>query len=591
MFRYSRRALELVWSTSRTLTLALAVLTLIAGVLPALVAYLGQLIVDTVVGVLNQEPGATAERVMWLVVLEGIVVAAIAGAQTGLNISQSLLRALLGQRVNVLILEKALQLSVAQFEDSEFYDRLTRARREASSRPLSLVKRTFALMQNLISILSFAGLLWQFSPFAVLILLGAGLPAFLAEARFSGEAFRLFYWRSPETRQRAYLESVMAREDYVKEVKLYHLGPMLLGRYRNIFEKLYTEDRALTLRRGFWTFGLGLLGTAALYGSYVWIALTTLAGAITLGQMTMYMMVFRQGQSAVSASLSSINGMYEDNLYLSNLYAYLEEPVEAQPGALTKGAASADGIRFENVGFRYPGASHWAVRHINLHIRPGQSLAIVGENGSGKTTLIKLMARLYEPQEGQILLDGTDLNAWDPAALQRRIGVIFQDYARYQMLLGENIGAGDVDAFEDEARWQRAAEKGMVTDFLPELSDGFQTQLGRWFMQGRELSGGQWQKVALARAFMREDADILVLDEPTAAIDAEAEARIFEHFSRLAQDRITVLISHRFSTVRTADQIVVLERGAITEQGTHEELVAAGKRYATLFELQAKGYQ
>lgn len=591
VFRYSRRALELVWSTSKTLTLALAVLTLIAGVLPALVAYLGQLIVDTVVGVLNQEPGATAQRVLWLVMLEGVVVAAIAGAQTGLNISQSLLRALLGQRVNVLILEKALQLSVAQFEDSEFYDRLTRARREASSRPLSLVTRTFGLMQNLISILSFAGLLWQFSPFAVLILLGAGLPAFLAEARFSGEAFRLFYWRSPETRQRAYLESVMAREDYVKEVKLYHLGPLLLGRYRNIFEKLYTEDRALTLRRGFWTFGLGLLGTAALYGSYVWIALTTLAGAITLGQMTMYMMVFRQGQSAVSASLSSVNGMYEDNLYLSNLYAYLEEPVEAQPGALTAGIEPADGIRFENVGFRYPGASHWAVRHINLHIRPGQSLAIVGENGSGKTTLIKLMARLYEPQEGHILLDGTDLNDWEPAALQRRIGVIFQDYARYQMLLGENIGAGDVDAFEDEERWQRAAEKGMVTDFLPELADGFQTQLGRWFMQGRELSGGQWQKVALARAFMREDADILVLDEPTAAIDAEAEARIFEHFSRLAQDRITVLISHRFSTVRTADQIVVLERGAITEQGTHEELVAAGKRYATLFELQAKGYQ
>lgn len=591
VFRYSRRALELVWSTSRWLTLALALLTLVAGVLPALVAYLGQLIVDSVVGVLNETPGATVERVLWLVALEGVVVAAIAGAQTGLNISQSLLRALLGQRVNVLILEKALQLSVAQFEDSEFYDRLTRARREASSRPLSLVTRTFALMQNLISILSFAGLLWQFSPFAVLILLGAGLPAFLAEARFSGEAFRLFYWRSPETRKRAYLESVMAREDYVKEVKLYHLGPLLLRRYRTIFEKLYSEDRALTLRRGFWTFALGLLGTAALYGSYVWIALTTMAGAITLGQMTMYMMVFRQGQSAVSASLSSVNGMYEDNLYLSNLYAYLEEPVEAQPGTLSTGAQPADGIRFENVGFRYPGATHWAVRDIDLHIQPGQSLAIVGENGSGKTTLIKLMARLYEPEEGQILLDGTNLKDWEPEALQRRIGVIFQDYARYQMLLGENIGAGDVAAFEDEARWQRAAEKGMVTDFLPELADGYQTQLGRWFMQGRELSGGQWQKVALARAFMREDADILVLDEPTAAIDAEAESKIFEHFSRLARDRITVLISHRFSTVRAADQIVVLERGRISEQGTHDQLLAAGKRYATLFELQAKGYQ
>jgi ATP-binding cassette, subfamily B, bacterial len=589
VFRYSRRALELVWSTNRALTVSLALLTLLAGVLPASVAYVGALIVDAVVGAMRA--GGSAAQVLRLVVLEGVLVAAIAAAQRGLSLCQSLLRAQLGQRVNVMILEKALTLELQHFEDSEFYDKLTRARREASTRPLSLVTRTFGLVQNAISLGSYGVLLAHFSPWAVAVLLLAGLPAFVAEAKFSGDAFRLFRWRSPETRMQIYLETVIAREDHAKEVMLYRLGPRLLERYRDIFHRLYAQDRALTVRRDLWGFALGLIATAGLYGAYAWIALTAVRRLITLGQMTMYVALFRQGQAAVSAMLAAVGGMYEDNLYLSTLYEYLETYVPPPRGQVLRGPHPEQGVRFEDVSFTYPGAEEPALEHIDLHLTPGSSLALVGENGSGKTTLIKLLTRLYAPSAGRILLDGQDLAQWEEGALRERIGVIFQDFARYQMLVGENVGAGDERFFEDEARWRAAAQKGQASEFIDTLPAGYQTQLGKWFRDGRELSGGQWQKIALSRAFMRTRADILVLDEPTAAMDAQAEAEVFEHFRGLARDRITILISHRFSTVRMADQIVVLNRGRIIERGSHEELMRLNGRYAHLFTLQARGYR
>jgi ATP-binding cassette subfamily B protein len=594
VFQYTRHALQLVWSTSRRLTIALALLTLVAGMLPAAIAYVGALIVDAVVAAIavHGASGAVAlDTVLGYVALEGLLVAAMAATQRGLSTCQSLLRAQLGQRVNEMILEKALTLELRHFEDSEFYDKLTRARREASTRPLSLVMRSFGLVQNGIALASYGTLLWQFSPWAVLVLLVAGLPSFVAEAKFSGDAFRLFRWRSPETRMQMYLETVLAREDHAKEVQLFGLGPLLLDRYRAIFRKVFREDRALTIRRDTWGFFLGLISTAAFYAAYAWIAVSAVRGEITLGQMTMYVLLFRQGQAAVSASLAAISGMYEDNLYLSTLYDYLDTPVDAPSGTAVTGSVPGDGVRFEGVSFTYPGATEPAVNEVSFHLQPGHSLALVGENGSGKTTLIKLLTRLYLPSAGRITLDGLDLAEWNPAALRRRVAVIFQDFARYQLKVGENIGVGDVARFDDEARWREAAELATAAPFVEELPAGYQTQLGKWFKDGRELSGGQWQKIALSRAFIREGADILVLDEPTAAMDARAEAQVFEQFRELARERMVILISHRFSTVRMADQILVVQGGRILERGNHDTLMQLDGLYAHLFSLQARGYR
>jgi ATP-binding cassette subfamily B protein len=345
------------------------------------------------------------------------------------------------------------------------------------------------------------------------------------------------------------------------------------------------------LRRDSWGFALGLLSTTAFYGAYAWIVVATVNGQITLGAMTMYLVLFRQGQTAVAASLSAISGMYEDNLYLSNLYEYLGQPVTANQGTAHAGPDPAQGLEFRNVSFSYPGAASKALNDINLQVRPGQSLALVGENGSGKTTLIKLLTKLYEPTEGQILLDGLDLQEWDVESLRKRIGVIFQDFGRYQFSVGENIGAGDVRHIDDTVRWEAAATSGMAAPFIQDMPEGYETQLGRWFKGGRELSGGQWQKIALSRAFMRSDADILVLDEPTAAMDAASEAAIYEHFQSQSHNKMTILISHRFSTVRAANQIIVIHNGAILEQGNHESLLELGGQYAHLFELQARAYQ
>jgi len=589
IFQYSGRAVALVWTTSRFLTLLLVVLSLAAGVLPALVAYVGKWLVDAVVAAAASD--GDGARAMTFVLLEAGLIIAMAAVQRIISICQALLRAQLGHRVNVLILEKALTLELHHFEDSEFYDKLTRARREASSRPLSLVMRTFGLVQNIISLVTYGALLLGFSSLAVAVLAAASIPVFAAETRFSGEAFRLFRWRTPETRQQAYLETLIAREDSAKEVMLFGLGPTMLGRYDEIFRRLYVEDRNLTLRRGVWGFILGLLSSGAFYGVYAWIVLETAAGHISLGDMTMYVLVFKQGQSALAAALSAIGGMYEDNLYLSNLYELLETEVPPARGRVTTGANPGDGIRFENVSFTYPGSEQAALEGVSFHLPPGRKLALVGENGSGKTTLIKLLTRLYEPTGGRILLDGTDLGEWEIATLRRRIGVIFQDFVRYQFLVGENIGVGDVDALEEEPRWIEAAEKGMAAPFIADLPQTYQTQLGRWFKGGRELSLGQWQKVALARAFMRQGADILVLDEPTASMDAAAEALIFQRFREVTETQMAIVISHRFSTVRMADHIIVLAGGRILEEGSHEQLVAKGGHYAHLFSLQAAGYR
>lgn len=368
-FQYTGRAVGLVWQTSRALTFVLAIVTVVAGLLPAAIAYVGKLIVDGVV--LAHQSGLERDRLITLGYLgiEAILVALLAGSQRGLTISQSLLRVLLGQKVNLLILQKALTLDLIHFEDSEFYDKMTRARREASSRPLSLVSSTFSIVQNAISLVTYGGLLLQFSFWAVIVLLLSAVPAFIAETRFAGQAFRLFRWRAPETREQTYLETLIAREDFAKEVKLYQLGAMLLERYRSIFNRLYGEDRDLTLRRGVWGYLLSLLSTAAFYLAYAWIVVEAIAGRLSLGDMTMYLMVFRQGQTTFSSTLTSIGGMYEDNLYLSNLYEFLEQPISLPKGKATQGLIPGDGIRFENVSFIYPGSNKLALNNVSFRDR------------------------------------------------------------------------------------------------------------------------------------------------------------------------------------------------------------------------------
>ena len=582
-FAHTPRTLRLVWRSSPRGSLALGLLTLVASLIPLVVAYAGKRIMDAVVA------GSHEATLRW-VLIELAAVAIASLGQRGLGLTRSLLGARLSIDINTMILEKAQTLELRHFEDAEFYDKLTKARREASSRPLSVVTETFQLLQNTITLVGYVVLLVQWSGLAVLGLIAAAIPATIAEVRFSSAAFRMRNWRSPEARRLNYLEYVLANDEHAKEVKLFGLGQVLLQRFRELGQTFYEDDKKLAIRRAGWAWALSLLGTGAFYVSYALMALAAAAGRLTLGNMVLYVMAFRQGQQGFQSILTAIGGMYEDNLYMSNLFAYLEIEVDAPLLLLTTGTSVDEGIVFDDVGFQYPGQKAWALRHVSLRIAKNESLALVGHNGAGKTTFIKLLSRLYEPTEGRILLDGRDLRSWDREALRKRIGVVFQDFNQYQFKVRENVGLGSVDHRDDEARIVRAVELGGATEVVAGLSGGLDTQLGKWFKDGTELSGGQWQKVALARAFMREEADILVLDEPTAALDAEAEHAVFERFRKLAKERTTILISHRFPTVRMADRIIVLEGGQVQEEGTHDGLVAAGGRYAHLFSLQAQGY-
>jgi ATP-binding cassette, subfamily B, bacterial len=600
LYTYTRRTLALVLGSSPGLVLALALLTLLGALAPLAVAYAGKHIIDAVVA------RDVALSVDW-VLLELASVTTLGLALRGIALVRSILGARLGTDVNVSILEKALGLDLSFFENAEFYDKLTRARREASSRPVALLAESFQVLQNVVTLGGYALLLTSFSGWLVLGLLAATVPAAVAEMRFSKVGFRIRNFRSPDTRRLNYLEYVLANDEHVKEVKLFGLGHYFLDRYKRLAESFYEQDRRLAVRRSLWGQGLGLIGTIAFYGAYALMAVSAARGQLSLGTLTLYIVSLRQGQQAFQSVLSGIGNLYEHNLYMSNLFEYLALAAASDadkalragergaPRALPLGDArtteARPGLVFEDVGFRYPGKEQFALRGLNLHIEPADSLAIVGQNGAGKTTLVKLLARLYQPTEGRILLDGVDLEDWPTDELRRRIGVVFQDFNQYQLSLRENVGVGSIEHASDQPRLERALERGGADSVAATLPAGVDSPLGTWFEKGSELSGGQWQKVALARAFMREEADILVLDEPTAALDAESEHAVFERFRQLSEGRTTIVISHRFPTVRMAQRIIVLEQGRLVEQGSHDELVRLGGKYAHMFALQAAGYQ
>ncbi|MCU0494415.1 MAG: ABC transporter ATP-binding protein/permease [Chloroflexaceae bacterium] len=588
------RAFALVWQAHKGGTIAMALITLIAAFMPISQAWVGKLIVDSVVNTINSGAGVEAgfsATLPYLLIEFGLITLAAVLSQ-GRSLVEHMLNARLAHTINTAIIRKALALDLHYFEDAAFYDKLQNARREADWRALSIINTSFQLVQNLIALATFAVGLLVFSPWIALVLFGATVPAFVAQTKYSKLNFRLLTWRAPENRRMQYIEHLLTVDNSAKEVKLFGLGEPLLKRYQDFFWKFYREDEHLARRRSAVSLLWGVVASLSYYGAYAYIIWRTLAQTITLGDMTFYLAIFRQSQQTFQALFYSTGQLFESGLFLENLFSFLKlvPQMPANADARPVPRPLQHGIEFRNVSFRYPDRQDWALRNLSLHVGPGEKLALVGANGAGKTTLIKLLTRLYDPTEGQILLDGVDLREYNLDDLRAAIGVIFQDFVRYQVSARENIAFGQIEHLADEARILAAAERGGADEVVAKLPQGYDTVLGRWFEKGSELSGGQWQKVALGRAFMR-DSEVLVLDEPTAALDAEREYEIFQRFRELTEGRIALLISHRFSTVRMADRIAVIEGGELTELGTHAELMAQNGSYARLFNMQAEGYR
>jgi len=585
---------RLVFQTHRGYTVAILVLRAIRSFIPVAVLWIGKLIIDGVIaGVATVHAGGTPDwwHLAGLVGLElGIAVVGEGLARLS-SLLESLLGDLFANRLSVRLMQHAATLDLAQFEDPEIYDHLERARRQTVGR-IGLFTLLLGTAQDLITLISLASVLLVQLPWLLLLLTVAVLPAFLGEAHFASLGYSLLFRWTPERRLLDYLRYMGASDESAKEVKLFGLSDFLVGRYATLSEKFYQENKRLAVKRNIVSTLLVTLGTLGYYGAYGVIIYRTVMGDFTIGTLTFLAGSFRQSRSLIQSVLISLSSIYEQSLYLSDLFTFFDvrPSVVSKPGAKAVPRPLQAGFRFENVGFRYPGSQRWAVRGLSFAFEPHERVALVGENGAGKTTLVKLLARLYDPDEGSILLDGVDLRDYDLDSLRKNIGIIFQDFVRYDFILRENIGVSQVEALGDEARIREAARRSLADSVATRVPQGFDQMLGRRFDNGVELSGGEWQKVALARAYMR-DAQVLILDEPTAALDARAEYEVFLRFAELTQGRMAVLISHRFSTVRMADRILVLQGGELVDDGTHEELVARGGLYAELFSLQAAGYR
>lgn len=592
--RNTPQAFKLVWQASKRHTLINFILIPLIAVLPAAQAWVGKMIVDRILEAIKT--GADVQAGLQLVLPFVIFEFALLLVSTLLNSFQSLsnniLRSFLTKHVNTLIIDKSINLDLQFYEDPVFYDNMQNARRRADSSALAIVSAISQVVQQFITLMSLGALLISFSPWLAVVVILAAVPNFLSNSRFAEMSFRAVTHRAPEARLLGYIENLLTSNETVKEIKLFGLGEALKRRYEDLFTQFLDEDTAIARRNTYASVAWGMLSNLAYYGSYIWVIVRTITQAITLGDMTMFLSVFRQSQRAVQSLLENFSRLYENNLYLDNLIDFLKiEPALISPenGKIAP-APIVEGFRFENVSFKYPGSEKFVLKNVNLFIKPGESIALVGLNGAGKTTLIKLLTRLYDPTEGRITLDGTDLRDFDLKSLHQRFGVIFQDFVRYQFSVKENIGFGQIEDLDNQARIEVSADKGGATEVIAELPEGYDTVLGRRWNRGQELSGGQWQKIALSRAFMRK-AEVLILDEPTSALDAQAEYEIFLRFRELMEGRVAVLISHRFSTVRMADRIVVLSEGSIIELGSHEELMALNQNYAHLFNLQAEGYR
>jgi ATP-binding cassette subfamily B protein len=587
------RALALVWESNRGYTIGMAVFSVLFGILPAVSAWISKLLIDAVVAAVNAHADAPhAQMVIELVLLQLGILLGTSLLQTVRNINQQALQELTARRVQLMIMQHANRLDLSFFENPAFYDSLQQAQREAGYRPVSMVEQLFGLLRSLITCLSLIALIGRLGWGVALIALLAPIPSFIASSRYGWQGYQMSRRQSPDRRRLSYYLDLLTRDTYNKEVKLFGLGNLFIDRWQEISLRFYKENRALVVKRYIMGFVWGSLTTLVTSGTYLYVALQTIAARFTLGDLTFYTQAVGQVQSSFQGILGGLSDMYENSLYLTNLYEFLDyephiqSPKEPRPLA----RPLQIGIEFRDVSFTYPGKTVPALQHVSFTIKPDEAVALVGLNGAGKTTIVKLLTRLYDPDEGQILLDGHDLREYDLADLHAAIGVIFQDYVTYYFSARENIGVGRLPEMENLALVEASAAKSGADTVITKLPKGYETTLGRWFDEGFQLSGGEWQKIALARAFMR-DAEILILDEPTASLDARAEYEIFTRMKALTEGKMAVFISHRFSTVRLADRILVLENGVISEAGTHEELLAEGRTYADLFNLQAAAYR
>ncbi|MGE5686934.1 MAG: ABC transporter ATP-binding protein [Gemmatimonadota bacterium] len=590
--------LRLVWTTEPRYVVGILSLRVVRAAVPLGVLWVGKLIVDEVVTAIGRPPGEVPwARLGTLLAIE----LAIAIVGEGLSRLSALLESLLGDlfanRTSVDLMRHAATLDLEQFEDPDLYDKLERARRQTVNR-IGLFTLLLSTLQDLITLLTLSAALAAYVPWLLLLLVLAVLPSMLGETHFASLGYSLLYSWTPERRLLDYLRYIGASDVSAKEVKLFGLSDFLVGRYERLSREFYEANKALAVKRSLVSSLLATVGTLGYYGAYVVIIYLTVtghrgpAGVFTIGVLTFLTGSFRQSRDLIQRVLLSLTQVFEQSLYLDDLFSFfaLEPRIRGAAGARQVPVPIRDGFVFEDAGFRYPGSDRWAVRHLAFTLRPGERIALVGENGAGKTTLAKLLVRLYDPSEGRILLDGVDLREYDADSLRRNVGVIFQDFVRYDLVLRENIAVGNIERREDEPRIFGAAERSLADTVARRLTGQYDQMLGRRFDGGVDLSGGEWQKVALARAYMR-DAQLLILDEPTAALDARAEYEVFLRFSELTAGKMAVLISHRFSTVRMADRILVLRGGELVEDGTHEELVARGGLYAELFQLQAAGYR
>jgi ATP-binding cassette subfamily B protein len=597
------RLVRLVWETKPSYSAAMLVLRLVRAVVPLANLWIAKLIIDEVL--LLARTHSPPHRLWVLVALEMATVVSGELLARCSGLVEGLLGDLFTNRISIRIMEHAATLDLHQFEDPAFYDHLERARQGTTGR-VALLTQLLGMGQSLITLVSLSAAIAAQAPWLIVLLVVAVLPSFIGETHFAGLSYSLLFRWTPQRRQLDYVRYVGASDRTAKEVQLFGLAPWLISRYRSLSDRFYDENRALAVKKAFVSSGLSLIGTMGYYGAYVIVLIRTISGAISLGTLTFLAASFRQSRDLIQGLLMSASGIYEQSLYIKDLFTFFDTrpsittSLDAQPVP----RPLREGFVFEDVGFRYPGSDRWAVRHLSFAIRPGERVALVGENGAGKTTLTKLIARLYDPSEGRILLDGVDLREYDLDQVRRAIGVIFQDFVRYDMRFDENVGVGEVDevrAYLDTDPGANgdhppppliatAAEKSLASTLLPAFPSSYRQMLGRRFESGVDLSGGEWQKVALARAYMR-DAQLLILDEPTAALDARAEYDVFLRFNALMAGRMAIVISHRFSTVRMADRIIVLKHGEILEQGTHDQLVYGQGLYAELFAMQAAGYR